>query len=96
MKVAGKRFRLSWEVVQADRPRRVVWKGSGPMGTKAEAVYDLSPDGGGGTHFSYCNEYELPGGLAGRLAGRAIVKASGGEADRSLERLKAFVEASPA
>ncbi len=38
------------------------------------------------------NQYDLPGGFAGKLAGRAIVKASGGEADRSLERLKALVE----
>ncbi|MEA2474707.1 MAG: hypothetical protein QOE06_2622 [Thermoleophilaceae bacterium] len=92
MKVAGQRFKLSWTVVQADRPTRVVWEGKGPMGSKAKAVYELAASGGGGTRFSYMNEYDLPGGFAGKLAGGAIVKASGGEADRSLERLKKLVE----
>ncbi len=92
MKVAGRRFRLSWTVVEADRPSRVVWEGHGPMGSEAKAVYELSENGSGGTRFSYMNEYKLPGGPAGRLAGRAIVKASGREADRTLERLKALVE----
>jgi uncharacterized protein YndB with AHSA1/START domain len=92
MKVAGQRFKLSWTVVEAERPSRVVWEGSGPVGSKARAVYELSDDGNGGTHFSYMNEYDMPGGPAGKLAGRAIVKASGPEADRSLERLKELVE----
>ncbi len=92
MKVAGQRFRLSWTVVEADRPRRIVWNGQGPMGTKAKAVYELSPDGDGATRFSYLNDYELPGGFAGKLAGRAVQAASGREADRTLRRLKALVE----
>lgn len=95
MKVAGQRFRLSWRVVEADRPSRVVWEGDGPMGSKAKAVYELAEDGEGGTRFSYLNQYDLPGGPAGKLAGRAIVKASGREADRSLERLKELVETRP-
>ncbi len=92
MKVAGRRFRLSWTVVEADRPSRVVWEGRGPMGSKAKAVYELSENGDGGTRFSYMNEYGLPGGFAGRIAARAVLKASGREADRTLERLKALVE----
>jgi carbon monoxide dehydrogenase subunit G len=92
MKVAGQRFRLSWTVVQADRPSRVVWEGKGPMRSKAKAIYELADNGDGGTSFSYLNQYELPGGPAGKLAGRAIVKASGREADRTLERLKELVE----
>ena len=92
MKVAGRRFRLSWTVMEADRPSRVVWEGKGPMGSKATAVYELSGDGDGGTRFSYCNQYDLPGGPAGRIAGRAILAASGREADRTLERLKELVE----
>ena len=94
MKVAGQRFKLSWTVVESERPARVVWEGHGPMGSKAKAVYELSENGSGGTHFSYMNQYDMPGGLAGKLAGRAIVKASGGEADRSLERLKKLCERS--
>jgi uncharacterized protein YndB with AHSA1/START domain len=92
MKVAGRRFRLQWTVIESDRPSRVVWEGKGPMGSKAKAVYELSENGNGGTRFSYMNEYGLPGGFAGKLAARAVVKASGREADRTLERLKALVE----
>ena len=92
MRVAGQSFKLSWTVVEASRPSRVVWEGSGPVGSKARAVYDLDENGDGGTRFSYMNEYDMPGGPAGKLAGRAIVKASGPEADRSLERLKELVE----
>ena len=96
MKVAGKRFKLSWTVVQSDRPTRVVWEGKGPMGSKATAIYELSSNGDGGTRFSYMNEYALPGGAVGKLAGRGIVKASGGAADESLERLKELCEAKAA
>jgi uncharacterized protein YndB with AHSA1/START domain len=92
VKVAGKSFHLSWTVVEADRPSIIVWEGRGPMGSKAKAVYELEKNGNGGTHFSYCNQYALPGGPAGRIAGRAIVAASGREADRTLDRLKALVE----
>ena len=91
MKIAGQRFRVSWTVQVADSPKRVVWEGKGPMGTKARAVYELSPNNGG-TDFSYLNQYDLPGGPAGRLVGRALSRAAGGEADRSLERLKELIE----
>ena len=92
MKVAGQRFRLSWTVVEADRPSRIVWEGKGPMGSKAKAVYELSGNGDGGTRFSYLNEYQLPGGVAGRVAGRAVGAAAGREIERSLERLRRLLE----
>ena len=91
VKVAGQRFRLRWKVIQAERPRLTIWQGRGPFGSKARATYELSANGRR-TTFSYANEYDLPGGPAGKLAGRAIVAASGGEADRTLKRLKKLVE----
>jgi len=91
VKVAGQRFKLRWKVEQAKRPERVVWQGRGPMGTKATATYEFSPNEGGCT-FRYSNRYDLPGGPAGKLAGKAIVGVSGSEADRSLERLKKYIE----
>ena len=93
MKVAGQRFHLSWMVVEAARPSRIVWEGRGPMGSKAKAIYEIAGNGDGGSRFSYLNEYSLPGGPAGRLAGMAIRGASGREADRTLKRLKKLVEA---
>jgi len=94
MKVAGKKFRIKWHVDEAERPSRVVWTGKGPMGSKAKATYVIEANGGDGCTFSYMNEYDLPGGPIGRLAGRAVIGASGSEADKSLERLKKLIESS--
>ena len=90
-KVAGQKFKLSWKVEQADPPHKTVWNGRGPLGSTAKVTYDLAAHDGG-TLFTYTNEYELPGGVAGRIAGKAVVGASGKEADRTLERLKKLIE----
>jgi uncharacterized protein YndB with AHSA1/START domain len=90
-KVAGQRFKLRWKVEKADRPRKTVWTGRGPLGSKARVTYDLA-ENDGGTRFKYTNEYDLPGGPVGRIAGKAVVGASGHEADRTLERLKKLIE----
>jgi carbon monoxide dehydrogenase subunit G len=92
LKVAGRRFHLKWTVVEADKPKRAVWKGRGPLGSKATVIYELFHNGGGNTRFHYTNEYHLPLGPLGRVAGRAIVGASETEADKTLGRLKALVE----
>ena len=91
-KVAGRKFKLRWKVEKADRPHKTVWKGRGPLGSKAKVTYDLAANDGG-TRFTYTNEYSLPGGPVGKLAGRAVVGASGSEADKTLKRLKKLVEA---
>jgi hypothetical protein len=90
-KVAGQKFKLSWHVDQADPPHRTVWTGKGPFGSKAKVTYDLAANEGG-TNFTYTNEYSLPGGPIGKIAGRAVVGASGTEADKTLERLKKLIE----
>jgi uncharacterized protein YndB with AHSA1/START domain len=90
-KVAGQKFKLRWKVEQADRPNKAIWTGKGPLGAKARVTYKLTPNDGG-TTFSYRNQYDLPGGPAGKLAGKAIVGASGNEADKTLKRLKKLVE----
>ena len=92
MKVVGRSFEVSWDVEVADRPKKVQWAGNGPMGSVARATYVLAPNGDGGTKFSYTNEYDVPGGPVGKVAGRALVSASGGEADATLDRLKKFIE----
>ena len=90
-KVAGQKFKLRWKVEKAERPHKTVWKGRGPFGSKARVTYDLASNNGG-TDFKYTNEYDLPGGPVGRLAGKAVMGASGSEADRTLERLKKLIE----
>ena len=91
LRLAGKCFTVRWTVVENERARRVVWEGRGPMRSKASAIYNLAPVGDG-TRFSYTNEYELPGGPLGRLAGPVVGRATAGELDRSLERLRRLVE----
>jgi carbon monoxide dehydrogenase subunit G len=91
LKVARQRFSVRWKVTEDERPSRVKWEGSGPAGTSARVVYELE-ERDGGTRFSYLNEYELPGGAAGRIAGRAVSAAAGREVERSLERLKQLLE----
>ncbi len=92
MKVVGRRFEVSWDVEVAERPKKVRWSGDGPMGSTARATYELSSNGNGGTKFSYTNEYDLPGGPIGKMAGKALVSVSGSEADATLKRLKEFIE----
>ncbi len=91
LRLGGKCFTVRWTVVENARARRVVWEGRGPMRSRATAVYDLAPDADG-TRFSYANEYELPGGPLGRLAGPVVGRVTAGELDRSLERLRLLVE----
>lgn len=91
LRIAGQRFTVRWRVTQDDRPRHVVWEGRGPLRTRARVTYGF--DGrDGGTHFSYLNEYDLPGGAAGRLTGRAVSRMARREVDRSLDRLKELAE----
>lgn len=92
LRLAGQKFTVRWRVVQDDCPRRVVWEGRGPVGSKARVVYELAPDGDGGTRFTYINEYSLPGGALGRLGGRAVAPASRRESERSLSKLKRLLE----
>jgi carbon monoxide dehydrogenase subunit G len=90
LKVAHQRFTVRWTVTNADRPWRVDWEGKGPAGAHARVTYRLEPNGDE-TRFSYLNEYDLPGGPAGKLAGRAVARMAGREAERSLERLRSLL-----
>ena len=91
LKLAGRRFKVHWTVVENDACRRVVWEGDGPVRSKASVTYEFEANGDG-TSFSYSNEYKLPGGPLGTMAGPAVRRVTGGELDRSLQRLKALVE----
>lgn len=93
LKLAGRKFNVRWDVVENEPQRRVVWNGRGPVRSHAKVIYELEPDGDGGTKFSYSNEYDLPGGPLGRMAGGAVKRVTAKEVDGSLERLKKLVEA---
>lgn len=91
LKVAGKRFNVHWTVVENDPCRRVVWEGEGPVASHARVEYRFEGDGDK-TKFSYLNEYDLPGGALGRVAGKAVARVTQKELDGSLQRLKSLVE----
>ncbi len=91
LKLAGKKFKVHWTVIENDPCERVVWEGRGPVASRARVEYRLSPNGEN-TTFSYLNEYELPGGPLGRFAGKAVSRVTQKELEGSLQRLKSLVE----
>ncbi len=91
LKLAGRKFKVNWTVVENEPRRKVVWEGRGPVASRARVEYSFAANGTG-TRFSYLNEYELPGGPLGRFAGRAVAKVTEKELEGSLRRLKSLVE----
>ena len=92
MRLAGKSFKVRWEVVEAESPKFARWIGDGPAGSNASVSYKLTPRKGG-TCFDYCNDFALPGGALGKAAGGLLSAAPGSrEAKRSLDRLKELLE----
>ena len=91
LKLAGKKFNVRWTVVENDPCVRVVWEGRGPVASHARVVYEFEGNGQG-TTFSYRNEYDLPGGPFGRMAGRAVSRVTQKELEGSLQRLRSLVE----
>jgi carbon monoxide dehydrogenase subunit G len=92
LSLAGARFSVEWTVTECDRPRSVTWTGLGPGGSQAHVKYGLDPVDGQ-TRFEYENQFELPGGVLGRLAGRTVGdRVIRREAERSLKNLKRLLE----
>ena len=89
----GAPFTVHWTLTECEAPHLGTWEGRGPAHSYARVTNRLQPNGNGGTHFEYENEFQAPGGVMGRLASRVLV---GGmpkrEADKSLKALKRFVE----
>ena len=78
-------------MVENEPCEHVVWEGRGPVASQARVEYRFNSNGDG-TEFSYINEYDLPGGPLGRVAGRAVSRVTQKEVDGSLQRLKRLVE----
>jgi carbon monoxide dehydrogenase subunit G len=91
LKLAGRKFHVHWEVVENEPQQRVVWEGKGPIHSHARVIYELEPNQDG-THFSYTNQFDLPGGPLGRMAGSAVKRVTAKELDGSLQKLKELVE----
>jgi uncharacterized protein YndB with AHSA1/START domain len=91
LKIAGRRFKVRWTVVENDPCKHVIWEGRGPVASHARVEYGFTPNRGG-TSFRYTNEYDLPGRALGRLAGRTVSRIAARELNGSLQRLKSLVE----
>jgi carbon monoxide dehydrogenase subunit G len=91
MKLAGRKFKVRWTVVENKPCDHVVWEGKGPVFSHARVMYGFEPSNGG-TKFSYTNEYDLPGGALGKIAGNTVSRVTGKEVDASLQKLKDLVE----
>jgi carbon monoxide dehydrogenase subunit G len=91
LKLAGRKFKVHWRVVENEPCEHVVWEGRGPLASHARVEYRFASNEGA-TNFSYVNEYDLPGGPLGRVAGRAVSRVTQKEVDGSLQRLKQLVE----
>ena len=88
----GAPFKVHWTLTECDAPRRALWHGKGPAGSRAETEYLLEAHDGG-TRFTYRNEFRAPLGLIGRVAQRALAgQVPKVEAERSLARLKLLCE----
>jgi uncharacterized membrane protein len=93
LKLAGRKFNVRWTVVENDPCRRVVWEGRGPVGSHARVSYEFGDSSGADcTDFHYMNEYDLPGGPLGRIAGRGVARVTQKELDATLQKLKAITE----
>lgn len=93
LKLAGQSFKVRWTVVENDPCKRVVWEGRGPVGSHARVSYEFGDSSGGDcTDFHYMNEYDLPGGPLGRVAGRGVARVTQKELDETLQKLKAITE----
>ena len=92
LRLAGKSFKVRWRVVEARRPELARWEGEGPAGSTASVIYRLAEEDGG-TRFDYENQFALPGGALGKVAGGLLSAAPGArEARRTLERLRVLLE----
>jgi uncharacterized protein YndB with AHSA1/START domain len=94
LRMHGVSFRVKWNLVHVQAPCQADWEGRGPAHSRARIGYRLSGGDGRPTMFEYTNEFHTPGGRLGNVASRVFVgAASEREAQQSLKRLKALLEA---
>ena len=72
---------------------RVVWEGRGPVGSHARvSTSSANPRTASAPTSHYTNEYDLPGGPLGRIAGRGVARVTQKELDGTLQKLKRIAE----
>lgn len=91
--IHGVPFHVKWTLEEVREHEFARWVGKGPARSIALIEDHLRPNGDGGTHVEYRNEFKTPFGPLGSVASRVLV---GGvpdhEANASLRKLKALLE----
>jgi len=89
--LAGAKFEVRWTVREIDEPRIAEWSAEGPKGSGARVQYELEPNDGA-TRFRYRNDFNLPGGGVGKVAGKLSSRVAGRAMRTSLRRFREVVE----
>jgi uncharacterized protein YndB with AHSA1/START domain len=90
MKVRGA-WGFRTEVIAAEPPNRIEYRGRGPLGASVHVTATLTPRGTG-THLEQLTEYGIPFGPVGRLLDRLFLQGRPRTiADRELDRLVELV-----
>ncbi len=91
-RVLGHELDSEWRVTEFDPPRRVTYEASSAEGGRLEMVQTVRPLEQG-SEVTLEIDYELPGGILGRIADRVIAERQNEhDAERSLEALKRIAE----
>ncbi len=93
LSLAGAKFDVNWTVSGIEKPRAAEWTARGPGGSGARVRYGLEPGDGETTRFTYFNDYDLPGGGVGAVAGKLSSRVTKRAMNSSLRRLRKLVEA---
>ena len=71
LKLAGRKFKVRWTVVENEPCKRVVWEGRGPVGSHARVSYEFGDSSGRRLHRLPLHERVRPSGRAARPRRRA-------------------------
>jgi len=89
--LGGRPIDVEWTLVESDPPNCAEWDADGPRDSGAKVRYLIEADGGASS-FVYENDFDLPGGLLGGVAGRFAGAPAKRAVRKSLKRLKALAE----
>ena len=91
-RLLGREFDSEWRVTTFEPPTRVAYAATSSKGGGLEMTQSVRPDGDG-SEVRFDIDYELPGGLVGRMIDRAGAEQQAGrEAERSLRNLRDLLE----
>lgn len=93
VRIMGQELETTWRVTELEPGRTIAYAATSPLGGRLEMTQTVSPHEEG-SNVELELDYDLPGGWLGDLVDAAFVEGKNEEeADRSLQNLKALLEA---